>query len=899
LAKLPGAPDLGPAPGVGPRPVATLDVSGFARGAQALAEGVRTAGAGVAKVGEGVGEYTLDRNRWDDAKARANFTTGAIDVSEDLAKDQNYSTDASGNAMPKRYGDRYRELQTSSAELIADPRMRERFMMQTAPLVEQHVKRAEDHARGLENNASVAYVEQQGDNIINKAVATTDDATRTQLINAHTQLIDGLVAKGAKTQTEGLAMKQAWAHQYAAADGLAAVNSGDPARIEGAVNRLRQAPGTPDDITARILEVEGESRNPRSSAVGAGQFTNATWLDMIRRHRPDLAQGRSDAEILSLRADRGLGRDMTEAYRSDNERYLRNKGIDATPGAQYLAHFLGPAGATAVLQANPGQSVEAALATAVGPDKARGMVAANPEVLRGQLAGSVSKWADSKMGGSGGQSGHIYDILRPEVREQLIARGEASLHKVRVNDRVAFETSIADDLAAAGRAGALPAAGKTAEDFIREYGYGDGEKRFKTYGDELQLGIDAHAMAGMSSEDRAAMIERYTPEPGEGYAAAAKRQDALVAVDKSIEASHAATEKRVNALADAADKLTKERDQDPAAYAIKYMPGVSDSWGKLQDARNSGPLNPALDPAAAARDYAATTLFEQRRLGVAPDAITIAPKSYLDGFTKAITAAADSDDATKRTALIGQVQREAAMWGDNWPTVMRQMAPTAQPIVRAIAAGADPVAMTRLLSLGKDENPGKLLKEQNETKFKDVTTALNTEMAPFLGSLVGRQRDRDFGAYYGLGEKLASLYVRDGDDASTAAHKAFNALVGNRYEFRDTWRMPKSAGVSADDVQAGVEDAKLAVRNGTLNIRPAINDIGVADNRADSFSKFARDGRWVTSADQSGLNLVYDDRFVKTQDGKPLLLTWADLATRGTGYRGDVAAGAAAATAGP
>jgi hypothetical protein len=170
-----------------------------------------------------------------------------------------------------------------------------------------------------------------------------------------------------------------------------------------------------------------------------------------------------------------------------------------------------------------------------------------------------------------------------------------------------------------------------------------------------------------------------------------------------------------------------------------------------------------------------------------------------------------------------------------------------------------------------------------------VTNALNTEMAPFLGSLVGRQRDRDFGAYYGLGEKLASLYVRDGDDASTAAHKAFNALIGNRYEFRDTWRMPKSAGVSADDVQAGVEDAKLAVRNGALNIRPAINDIGLSDNRADSFSKFARDGKWVTSADQSGLNLVYDDNFIRTEDGKPLLLSWQQLVQMSKDHKARVA----------
>jgi hypothetical protein len=37
----------------------------------------------------------------------------------------------------------------------------------------------------------------------------------------------------------------------------------------------------------------------------------------------------------------------------------------------------------------------------------------------------------------------------------------------------------------------------------------------------------------------------------------------------------------------------------------------------------------------------------------------------------------------------------------------------------------------------------------------------------------------------------------------------------------------------------------------------------------------------VTSADNSGLNLVYDDNFVRTEDGKPLFLSWRDLAARG------------------
>lgn len=71
------------------------------------------------------------------------------------------------------------------------------------------------------------------------------------------------------------------------------------------------------------------------------------------------------------------------------------------------------------------------------------------------------------------------------------------------------------------------------------------------------------------------------------------------------------------------------------------------------------------------------------------------------------------------------------MWNDdNWSKIVQQLGPKASPIVRAIVAGADPDAMTRLLGLGKDDNPVKILKEQNDAKFKDE-----------LDDMIGRVND--------------------------------------------------------------------------------------------------------------------------------------------------------------
>jgi hypothetical protein len=145
------------------------------------------------------------------------------------------------------------------------------------------------------------------------------------------------------------------------------------------------------DITDQIIGVESNgnpfAKNPRSSALGSGQFLGETWLEMIQRHRPDLTQGRSREEILSMRTDPNLSRDMTQAYADQNSAFLRSKGYEATPANTYLSHFAGPAGSAAIL-ANPGATVEALL----GPEAVR----ANP-FLQGMTGQDVIDWAGRKM----------------------------------------------------------------------------------------------------------------------------------------------------------------------------------------------------------------------------------------------------------------------------------------------------------------------------------------------------------------------------------------------------------------------------------------------------------------------------------------------------------------------
>ncbi|MEM9435600.1 MAG: peptidoglycan DD-metalloendopeptidase family protein [Pseudomonadota bacterium] len=152
------------------------------------------------------------------------------------------------------------------------------------------------------------------------------------------------------------------------------------------------ASGAVEALVAQIIRVEsaGDARakNPLSTATGLGQFIESTWLRMMRTYRPDLVATLSRAELLELRFDPALSRAMVTNLARENESFLRARGHAITPGRLYLAHFLGPAGASTALAANPDATVLDVMGASV--------VNANP-FLRGKTVQWMTNWSDRKM----------------------------------------------------------------------------------------------------------------------------------------------------------------------------------------------------------------------------------------------------------------------------------------------------------------------------------------------------------------------------------------------------------------------------------------------------------------------------------------------------------------------
>lgn len=196
------------------------------------------------------------------------------------------------------------------------------------------------------------------------------------------------------------------------------------------------------------LESGGDpnAKNPLSSATGAGQFINSTWLDLMRRRKPELASARNDEFLLSLRADPALSREMVAAYAEENGAKLAAAGLPDNDTTRALAHRFGPQGAIQVLSAPP----ETPIASVVGDQ----VMKANPD-LAGKTAGSVVGWYAQRMGGAPQQSAQAMPdpweagqrrmaqaayaaqaqsrgLIKPGMAEQLRAEAEQLMQRGRM-----------------------------------------------------------------------------------------------------------------------------------------------------------------------------------------------------------------------------------------------------------------------------------------------------------------------------------------------------------------------------------------------------------------------------------------------------------------------------------
>lgn len=214
-------------------------------------------------------------------------------------------------------------------------------------------------------------------------------------------------------------------------------------------------------VSRRESGGQADAKNPNSSATGAFQFIDSTWLSVVRGQADRLGLERaavarmSDAEILKLRNDPGLSAKAGALYAEQNANYLERKlGGRATDADLYLAHFLGPAGAVSFLQQMAADSQS--------PVKASG------DFSQGQI--DANRGVFFKKDGTAKTFSEVYRGMQTMfVPTQGGAQHEAATHleSLAKRQKEAERANMMDQARATGRIQA-PSALQTPEDWRRQ-----------------------------------------------------------------------------------------------------------------------------------------------------------------------------------------------------------------------------------------------------------------------------------------------------------------------------------------------------------------------------------------------------------------------------------------------
>lgn len=401
-------------------------------------------------------------------------------------------------------------------------------------------------------------------------------------------------------------------------------------------------------LVDRIIGVESggdaTAKNPNSSATGAGQFIDSTWLRMMGKYRPDLTAGKSREEILELRKNTALSREMVGRLAAENGSYLGARGHATTPGNLYLAHFLGAEGASKALGSNPIAKVADVLGQSV--------VKANP-FLKNFTIADLQSWASRKMDGV--RTAGTYAMLSADSQEQLrnsassivtqndaqLAEGnevaaDLELRKAREKRRE-WEEKLKKEVAAAAASDENPSQGKTERELIDailggEINFGDRDPKSKQYQALLDQARKADKLRQSTKEQRKAEAEilreeeklqerqlelaqktadtraqikdpNYTGASKEMLELQKQEKSYLDAVEKRYGKQSQEYQAAVQRMADARKQLTTAEGAE-AMLSLKQSTEAAEKEAMTERERRQRDYREEMDAAAAQRDLA-------------------------------------------------------------------------------------------------------------------------------------------------------------------------------------------------------------------------------------------------------------------------------------------------------
>ena len=536
MARLPGRDELsGPASLRSGRMISSADMSGIGRGISAL-------GGSLEAIGQ---ERAAQQNTVDVARAEAFKTERMLATENEFQNDGDYST------FQKRAPEKTKTIVDDAANLIRDPKMRERWGASARGDAARVNDRIFDRGETLRGQAEV--------NALDEALEANrrlyvDPTTPEDVKKKARSEIEGAIEvagqAGLLTPDMQAARKKLYVDNADFNRGQLAVQQ-NPDAIGSPVKRTvaaaAQRYGVPPAIALGIVQIESgfdpSAKAGTSSAGGLYQFIDGTASRYGLANKFDVGS--------SADAGARLTRDNIDGLR-------RVTGREPSPGEIYLAHFSGFGVAQKLAQAADDTPTSAIFSPQA--------IAANRSILDGKTAGQVKAWADRKMatamGAAQGSDPDWFKRLSPEDQFRLTKEADTVRTQRSVETRSAIEVVTANAPTAIMNTGRYDNALPTQEQFFQAYGPQEGAERFNNFQSAVETSAQAFEMRTMSAGDIEAMVADARPV----------RSGDTAELDQ----------KRYETLSSAAAATLKARAADPVAYAQQAFPGVQQAWAAAE-----------------------------------------------------------------------------------------------------------------------------------------------------------------------------------------------------------------------------------------------------------------------------------------------------------------------------
>lgn len=442
----------------------------------------------------------------------------------------------------------------------------------------------------------------------------------------------------------------------------------------------------------------------------------------------------------------------------------------------------------------------------------------------------------------------FWNAMSPQNKSAMMSKMAGMYDMQAAAGRVSLQSRMQDDLTAleAGKpvnpisahewAAVMPLQASPAERIQLE-------KTYQQYQQTMQLQPVYQTIVNGTAQQGIAAVQSMAPQEGDPDF-------------KFKQALYATALAKLNAVQTA-------REKDPGTWLQLNSPVAKNAFEQYQNNQASG-------------EYLVSRIqSEKDRLGI--NSKKILPESMVDNLLRQI-------DNSKETSVVA-IQQVAQSFGKYSDQVMQQVQKSAYPALQVVMATNNPRAANALWQ-NRALNTSDLRGSLPKTDADSADSNWNDKAKDFAGTMVVQPGGAVvWNNFNEQGKRLTYTYMQRGMSPSDAAKQAYQDVLGEQYQTNGTWRMPVTAGQDIRDVNDGASEYLKNLK--ADQVMPLIGDPRLPEsvNREQTVSRLKDNAQWVTNSDETGLTLMMNGLLVNDANGRPITMSYGDLAKLGAGNR--------------